>query len=404
MSLVSEKPVRFHFLDGLRAVAATMVVVLHAFASNIIKLSDKSHLHFLGAVFNYLDGYGVNLFFVLSGVVLLRPYLRKQREFKIIEYFRRRFWRIYPPYFVALLFAAAVILFMNRYPTWYNTSGGMNMRFSLKETISELPIIKMDDKYYNLAWWSLGVEILFYLVVPVIVFLYPSKAKLTDARLFLAIVCGVLLTVMLQLFLNGWASDVYSFTYLVLNIGRFAEYPVCFMMGVLIAAKDFDLRHARIFFLSGVFLVCCTSAYPWLFMHFAPASKMGNWLAAERYPPFFVHSGYGLIFGGVIVFAFNLRWLRNILSKPFMLWLGERSYSFFLVHFSVFYFVDNVISHFIASRNGLYAVLSRGIGLPAALFAAMLLFHFVERKFARGLITANIFWPWQTKSLRNIGD
>ncbi len=404
MSLVSEKPVRFHFLDGLRAVAATMVVVLHAFASNIIKLSDKSHLHILGTIFNYIDGYGVNLFFVLSGVVLLRPYLRKQKEFKVVEYFRRRFWRIYPPYFAALLFAAAVILFMNRYPTWYNSSGGMNIRFSLRETIHELPIINMDGNYYNLAWWSLGVEILFYLVVPIVVFLYPSRAKLTDARLFLAIVCGVLLTVLLQLFLNGWASDIYSFTYLVLNIGRFAEYPVCFMMGVLIAAKDFDLRHARMFFLAGVFLVFCSSAYPSFLMHLAPTGKLNTWLAAELYPLFFVHSGYGLIFGGVIVFAFNRRSLRDILSKPFMLWLGERSYSFFLVHFSVFYLTDNILSHFMASRSTLYAVLSRGIGLPAALFAAMLLFHFVERKFARGLVTANMFWPWQTQSLRNIGD
>ena len=404
MSLVSEKPVRFHFLDGLRAVAATMVVVLHAFASNIIKLSDKSHLHVLGALFNYIDGYGVNLFFVLSGVVLLRPYLRKQRKFKVIEYFRRRFWRIYPPYFVTLLFAAAVIWFMNRYPTWYNTSGGMNMRFSLRETIHELPIMNLDGNYYNLAWWSLGVEILFYLVVPVVVFLYPSRAKLTDARLTLAIIGGVLLTALLMVFFSGWLPNIYSFTYLVLNIGRFVEYPVCFMMGVLIAAKDFDLRHAWIFFLSGVFLVFCSSAYPSFVMHLASAHQLGHWLAGQLYPPFFLHSGYGLIFGGIIVFAFNLRSFRDLLSKPFMLWLGERSYSFFLVHFSVFYLVDNVISHFMTNRSTLYAVLSRGIGLPAALFAAMLLFHFVERKFARGLVTENMFWPWQTKSLRNIGE
>jgi len=40
-----------------------------------------------------------------------------------------------------------------------------------------------------------------------------------------------------------------------------------------------------------------------------------------------------------------------------------------------------------------YFVLSRAFGLPLALFSAMLLFHFVERRFARNLLTANEFWP-----------
>jgi len=401
MSVTSGKPVRFHFLDGLRAVAASMVVIQHAFASNIINASDKMHLHFLAILFRYIDEYGVDLFFVLSGVVLLRPYLRNQREFKVLEYFRRRFWRIYPPYFVALLFAALVIWFMNTYPTWYNETGGMNMKFSWRETIHQMPIINLDGNYYNLAWWSLGTEILFYLVVPIVVFLYPKRAKLTDARLALTIVSGVVLTVLLMLFVSGWYSVLYSFTYVVLNIGRFIEYPVCFMMGVLIAAKDFNLKHGWAFFLSGVLLVFCSAIYPSVFPR---STELGEWFFLQCYPPFFLHSGYGLIFGGVIVFAFNLKSLRNILDRPFMLWLGERSYSLFVVHFSVFYLVDNIISRFITSRSMLYAVLTRGIGLPAALFAAMLLFHFVERRFARGLVTANMFWPWQIKSLRNHGE
>ena len=176
------------------------------------------------------------------------------------------------------------------------------------------------------------------------------------------------------------------------------------MMGVLIAAKDFDLKHARLFFFSGVFLVFISSVYPSVCMHLGSSNHLAAWCASQNYPPFLLHSGYGLIFGGVITFAFNNGSFRNILSKPFMLWLGERSYSLFVVHFSVFYLVDNIISRFITSRTTLYAILSRGIGLPVALFAAMLLFHFVERRFARGLVTANMFWPWQIKPLRNIGE
>jgi hypothetical protein len=32
--------------------------------------------------------------------------------------------------------------------------------------------------------------------------------------------------------------------------------------------------------------------------------------------------------------------------------------------------------------------------VPLILLTAMLLFHFVERRFAKNLVTANAFWPW----------
>ena len=84
-----------------------------------------------------------------------------------------------------------------------------------------------------------------------------------------------------------------------------------------------------------------------------------------------------------------------------MIWLGERSYSLFLIHFSVFYLVDNLSAHLSTHRGMAYGLLSRGIGVPLAFLAAMTLFYFVERRQARGLVTANMFWPWQVKSLKD---
>ncbi len=83
-----------------------------------------------------------------------------------------------------------------------------------------------------------------------------------------------------------------------------------------------------------------------------------------------------------------------------MIWFGERSYSIFLVHFSVFYLVDNFVSHFTPERNAMYGILTRAIGVPLALFCAMLLFHFVERRQAKGLMTDTKFWPWQVRGMK----
>jgi hypothetical protein len=48
----------------------------------------------------------------------------------------------------------------------------------------------------------------------------------------------------------------------------------------------------------------------------------------------------------------------------------------------------------------MYGLLTRAIGVPLALFFAMLLFYFVERRQARGLMTDKAFWPWQVKKLK----
>lgn len=372
---VKDKQERFHFLDGLRAIAASMVVIHHSFTANIMRYTAAHKINFLGSLFSYIAAYGVDLFFVLSGVVLLRPYLRRERTFKTGNYFIRRAKRIYPPYFVALIFASLVILYLNYFPTWYNERG-MRMTFSWWETLKEAALINFDGAYYNLAWWSLQIEILFYIMVPVIILVYPHRERLNNLRVALAIITGTIVTILLQLFFNGYYPNIYTQQYVVLNIGRSLEYPVCFLMGILLAAYDFNIRHACAFFAGGVLLIA------------------GSWY----YQPL-VHSAYGLIFAGVITVAFNARGFRKMLSTPFMIWLGERSYSLFLVHFSVFYFVDSMISRITPERNAMYAVLSRGVGIPLALFAAMLLFHFVERRQAHGLITGQMFWPWQVKGM-----
>jgi peptidoglycan/LPS O-acetylase OafA/YrhL len=107
-----------------------------------------------------------------------------------------------------------------------------------------------------------------------------------------------------------------------------------------------------------------------------------------------------LVYAGIIILSFYVASFRHFLSRPIMIWLGERSYSLFLVHFSVFYFMDAIAARFTTSRSILYAVFSRGVGIPVALFVAMLLFYFVERWQARGLVTGNMFWPWQAGRLK----
>ena len=383
MPEVAQKQERFHFLDGLRGIAASMIVIHHAFTANIVKLIEHLHIPFLGYFFAYFTQSGVDLFFVLSGVVLLRPYLRKQKKFKVVEYFERRIKRIYPPYFFALLFSAFVAWFNTSFPTWYNIRG-MRVPFSWLETFKEMFIINHDGIYYNLAWWSLQIEIIFYILVPFIILVFPAPGKINNRNLVITILLTLSASIYLQFFCSDHFSDVYSLYYNVANAGKFIEYPVCFLMGVFLAAKDFDLKHAYTFIACGLVLIGCSwYTPPGMQTHYVPV----------------MHSGYGLVYAGIIIFAFNIQSFKAFLSKPIMIWLGERSYSLFLIHFSAFYLIDNVVSHFTRERNAFYGLATRSISIPLALFLAMLLFHFVERRQARGLLTGTMFWPWQVKEL-----
>jgi peptidoglycan/LPS O-acetylase OafA/YrhL len=404
MSAATEQKERFHFLDGLRGIAATMIVIHHAFTAQVIKLVAHLKIAVLTDFFTYFTQSGVDLFFVLSGVVLLRPYLRKQREFKTADYFYRRAKRIYPPYFVALLFGAFVVWFNNAFPTWYN-SNGLRIQFSWLELGKELFIVSFSGNYFNLAWWSLQIEILFYVLAPFVIFIFPAQDKIHTRRISLSIIITIVIVFFLQNFFTDHFSRLYSYTYQVATIGKFIEYPLCFLLGVFLAAKDFNLRQGIYFICSGIILV--TGGL--MMFRYAPVYLAGTYAGYKvvqnglKQPAWiylsFMHAGYGLFYAGVIVFAFNLVSFKKFLSKPIMIWLGERSYSLFLIHFSVFYLVDNIISHFTTDRNAWYGVLTRGIGIPLGLFAAMLLFYFVERKQARGLLTGNMFWPWQAKKL-----
>src|SRR2546423_779121 len=109
---------RFHFMDGLRGFSIALLILHHAFSANIVAFLERMHLPVTGYFLSQVTGSCVSLFFVQSGIVLLRPYLRGQREFKIGQYFKRRFLRIYPTYFAAVVFGSFVVWFNTAYPTW----------------------------------------------------------------------------------------------------------------------------------------------------------------------------------------------------------------------------------------------------------------------------------------------
>jgi len=146
----------FDGLDGLRALAAALIVVHHAgFSSGLTFRND-----FLGQFFSRMD-IGVSIFFVLSGFLLYRPYVEKQFDEKNADdtksFWLKRLVRIYPAYWLALI----VILWSGAVEVF--GANGMTLSFSLTQIYHPTHALSGISQS-----WSLATELGFYLMLPLL--------------------------------------------------------------------------------------------------------------------------------------------------------------------------------------------------------------------------------------------
>jgi peptidoglycan/LPS O-acetylase OafA/YrhL len=144
---------RFAPVDGLRAVAASAVVITHtAFLSGI-----NGH-GFVGQITARLD-VGVALFFVISGFLLYRPFaaarLQGRRGPRVLRYARRRVLRIVPAYWLALtvlaIWPGLPLVFSDHWWVYYGFMQDLRVPWSIGGIG---------------AVWSLCVEVQFYILLP----------------------------------------------------------------------------------------------------------------------------------------------------------------------------------------------------------------------------------------------
>ena len=144
----------FAGLDGLRAIAAFLIVFHHAgFSSGLTFRSDLG-----GLLLTRMD-IGVSIFFVLSGFLLYRPFVTAQFEGRPAPatgpFWIRRLVRIYPGYWVALVIQLALGVVTVLGFVGFLASFGLVHVYHPSRAISGLT-----------QSWSLATELGFYLLLP----------------------------------------------------------------------------------------------------------------------------------------------------------------------------------------------------------------------------------------------
>ena len=159
------------FITGLRAIAATMVVVIHTGAFN--------DFGWLGQNVTAAGKHGVQAFFVISGFTIVATFLRSR---SYSEYLTRRLFRIAPLYYVmcglaAVLIASAVL----PVPYWMDRYGSSSGLYNLFAHLSFLSFL--DHRVANSligVEWSIPIEVFAYIFLP---FLIPRLRTTKDYRI-----------------------------------------------------------------------------------------------------------------------------------------------------------------------------------------------------------------------------
>lgn len=162
------------YLDGLRAVAVLSVLVYHCLGVAVA----HGELRILGVDVGFIFArayLGVDLFFVLSGFLLARPWFIARKRGtpgpSLRQFWRRRLLRIVPAYYLCFFLVLAIFGFLDETPEQMltGTTGLINIGAHLLFLHGYVPIAYSDFNFNSFPWWTLTIEMTWYAVLPLLV-------------------------------------------------------------------------------------------------------------------------------------------------------------------------------------------------------------------------------------------
>ncbi len=183
-------------LDLLRAAAIILVMLFHFAGSySLPKNSYAVRFFFWGK-------HGVDLFFVLSGFLIGGQIIEEglRSQFSFTTFYIKRFWRIFPPYYFAILVFFLVYLYASRGGVFQNSA-------ILNDIYAHLLYLQnySSPVMYGGVYWSLAVEEQFYILIPALLYLLIRYARKGLALgLFSVIVSALVITFFLYDDSNEW--------------------------------------------------------------------------------------------------------------------------------------------------------------------------------------------------------
>lgn len=308
-------------LTGIRAVAALLVVGTHA------AYTTGKYTHGYWGLVGARMEIGVPIFFVLSGYLLFRPWVKAAATGgpapSLSRYARHRVRRIMPAYVVTVLFAYVLYHFREAGPN----PGHSWLGLARNLTLTQIYCNGYLGKYLHQGltqMWSLAVEGSFYVVLPPLAYLLLVVICRRQWQPRLAL--GALAA--LALISPGWLVLVHTDHWFPDGARLWLPtYLAWFLAGMaLTLLQEMGVR-AYAFVAIPLAVVC-------YFIVSTPIAGAPTTSPASLNEALFKTIFYTVIAAlAVTPLALGDRgWYSRVLASRPMLWLGEISYEIFLIH------------------------------------------------------------------------
>jgi len=339
---------RYGYLDSLRGVAALLVLIYHALrAYERANWPTMGWERFIIAISNDWLNFGkigVAIFFIVSGFVIPSS-LREEKRHPIMAFLISRFARLYPAYWLSILFA------LFAYATIADTP------FSISTILANFTMLQQFFGIHNIidVYWTLQIEIIFY---GLCVALFAARALKKDSTA--EIMAWVFLIIAIIFSAIRWSSG--------------SKIPVAVPLALFLMFMGFICR--------GVFVDGKMGARPRaarLIVGFTVIMPIISLLAYNR-DMGFGEKWYSYTFSYFFATFFtvtSLKYFRKRLN--FLEWCGRVSYSVYLFH----YVIILVLVHSLKNSGAqvfspiIFTIIVAGV----TLILSWLVYSFVELPF-----------------------
>lgn len=270
-------------INNLRGIAALLVCLFHFVFSTKNYITNQQILD----VF-YFGQYGVQLFFIISGIVIPLSLLKSNYTLlKFPTFFLKRIIRIEPPYLVALAIAILIIIIRGNVSKLNYTQIALHIGYLI-------PFFLDEYAWLNEVFWTLAIEFQYYLIISVLIVLLTNNTfigRLTFYLIFLIM------------------------PFLYSNSNFFPFYAPMFLIGILWCLFFLTKINSLEFICLLVASVCVT----------------------------FFKIGHTDAFIGLFTIIF-IHFLKNY-SNKLLLFFGNISYTMYLIHPLIGASCINILSH-----------------------------------------------------------
>ncbi len=300
----------FDYIDSLRGIAILAVLIAHTGLYSTVPYP----LWFHNITEVSLAPRGVQLFYVVSAFTLCLSMSKRQRNEKhpIRNFYLRRFFRIAPLFYLAILYNLWQQNYWNHNPN----------HISLLNIITTFTF----TNGFSSAWinnivfggWSIAVESMFYIIFP---FLF-QKIKHVRTVFFFTITTAIIMQ-LLRLYLLSTPTihnnpDLQTYTFQFFP----SQFPV-FLVGILV----YVIMHEKLTIRLKRFILLFLLGF-------------GLLIFVQGFLPFKIIAGhylYGVLFGLIVYLL--AQYPIKLLVNPVFIYLGKISFSLYLAHTACAYWL-----------------------------------------------------------------